>query len=100
MKKWIWSAVAVLLVPGAAYAENGHAAWLRYAPLPPAAAARAGAEVPRAVYRLGTDVMLVRAEDELRRGVQGMLGRPLEGVSALPATGAVVVGTLASIRST
>src|SRR4051794_40036448 len=100
LKRVCWSIAALLLGSCACFAEDGHAAWLRYAPLPPAAAARAGAEVPRAVYRLGTDVMLVRAEDELRRGVQGMLGRPLEGVSALPATGAVVVGTLASIRST
>jgi len=87
------------LVAAPAFAENGHAAWLRYAPLAPDAAARAGAEVPRALYRLGDEVPLQRAEDELRKGVQGMLGRPLEPVNALPASGAVVVGTLASIRA-
>src|SRR5262249_37156718 len=82
-----------------AFAENGHDAWLRYAALPPAAAARAGAEVPRTIYRLGAEVQLARAEDELRKGVQGMLGRPLDPARTLPPTGAIVVGTLASIRA-
>jgi len=91
--------LTLVLVPCAASAENGHAAWLRYAPLPPAAAARGGAEVPRAIYRLGAEVPLARAEDELRKGVEGMLGRPLESVNALPATGAIVIGTLAAIRT-
>ena len=100
MKNVVWGViVAIGMSAGAARAENGHAAWLRYAPLPPAAAARAGAEVPRAVYRLGAEVPLARAEDELRKGVEGMLGRPLESVSTLPATGAIVIGTLASIRT-
>jgi len=90
---------AALLVATSARAENGHAAWLRYAALPPDAAARAGAEVPRAIYRLGNDVTLQRAEDELKKGVQGMLGRPLEPATALPPSGAVVVGTLAAIKT-
>ena len=95
---WCWI-VATLLGAATGYAENGHAAWLRYAPLAPDAAARAGAEVPRAVYRLGSEVPLARAEDELRRGVQEMLGRPLDSVNALPPAGAVVLGTLQSIRA-
>lgn len=95
---WRWT-LGLLLLATPAFAENGHAAWLRYAPLSPAAAARAGAEVPRAVYRLGAEVPLARAEEELRKGVEGMLGRPLESVTALPSNGAVVVGTLASIRA-
>ena len=89
----------ILLTSTSSSAENGHAAWLRYAPLPPAAAARAGAEVPRTVYRIGAEVPLARAEDELRKGVEGMLGRPLEAVTALPQGGAIVLGTLASIRA-
>jgi len=100
MKESIWRcALGLLLVAAPASAENGHAAWLRYAPLPPDAAARAGAEVPRAVYRIGAEVQIARAEDELRKGVEGMLGRPLEAVTTLPQGGAIVVGTLASIRA-
>src|SRR5262245_3911005 len=100
MTKLLWGGmVGVVLVATPALAENGHAAWLRYAPLAPDAAARAGAEVPRAVYRLGAEVQIARAEDELRRGVEGMLGRPIESVTALPSTGAIVVGTLTSIRA-
>src|SRR4051812_11719511 len=94
-----WAMAALLVVPAAAYAENGHDAWLRYAPLAPAASARAGAEVPRAIYRIGAEVPLARAEDELRKGVQGMLGRPLDAVNAVPAGGAVVVGALSAIRA-
>jgi alpha-glucuronidase len=89
----------LLLWASLAAAENGHAAWLRYAALAPAAAARAGAEVPRAIYRLGDDVKLRNAEEELRKGVEGMLGRPLDPVTALPQGGAIVIGTLASIRA-
>ncbi len=100
MLKSAWgSMLGLLLVATSAGAENGHAAWLRYAALPPDAAARAGAEVPRAIYRLGNDVTIQRAEDELKKGVQGMLGRPLDPVTTLPAGGAIVVGTLASIRT-
>jgi alpha-glucuronidase len=100
MVKRICSSFAVLLtLVTAAHAENGHAMWLRYAALPPDAAARAGAEVPRAIYRLGGDTQIQRAEEELRNGVQGMLGRPLDAVNALPPSGAILVGTLASIKA-
>src|SRR5881227_3266672 len=95
---WGWMVFA-LLVATPTFAENGHAAWLRYAPLPPDAAARAGAEVPRTVYRIGSDPLIERAVGELRTGVEGMLARPLEPVSAMPTSGAVVIGTLASIRA-
>jgi alpha-glucuronidase len=100
MTKQVFSVIAaIVLVSSPALAENGHDAWLRYAALPPAAAARAGAEVPRAIYRIGDDVKLQRAEQELTRGVQGMLGRPLQAAATLPPSGAIVVGTLASIRA-
>jgi alpha-glucuronidase len=95
---WRWM-LGMLLVAIPASAENGHAAWLRYAPLPPAAAARAGAEVPRAIFRLGSEAPIQRAEEELRKGVDGLLGRPLESANSLPPGGAIVVGTLASITA-
>ena len=94
-----WSILVLVLVPGVAFAEDGHAAWLRYAPLPPDAAARAGAEVPRTIFRAGSDPLLQSAEQELTRGVQGMLGRPLAAASTMPTNGAIVVGTLAAIRA-
>jgi alpha-glucuronidase len=68
--------LVVLFSASGASAENGHAAWLRYAPLPPDAAARAGAEVPRAIYRIGAEVPLARAEDELRKGRRGHARTP------------------------
>ena len=98
-KRVLWSILALMLLPGVAFAENGHAAWLRYAPLPPDAAARAGAEVPRTIFRAGSDPLLQSAEQELTRGIQGMLGRPLAAASTMPANGAIIVGTLAAIRA-
>ncbi len=95
---WRWI-LGMLLVAIPASAENGHTAWLRYAPLPPAAAARAGAEVPRAIFRLGSEAPIQRAEEELRKGIDGLLGRPLEPASSLPPGGAIVIGTLASITA-
>jgi alpha-glucuronidase len=95
---WRWI-LGMLLVASPASAENGHTAWLRFAPLPPAAAARAGAEVPRAIFRLGSEAPIQRAEEELRKGIDGLLGRPLEPASSLPPGGAIVIGTLASITA-
>ena len=96
-------ALIVLLVaslPLTVRAENGRAAWLRYAPLDGGAAARARDAVPRFITTLGTDLPFRRAEDELRRGVSGMLGRELRATPRIVNEGAIVVGTLNRIRQT
>src|SRR5438270_3216537 len=82
----------------ALHAESGRAAWLRYAPLESAAAARVDGAVPRIVTRLDDDAPVQRAEQELRDGVAGMLRRPIEPAARLPSTGALVVGTVARLR--
>src|SRR5687767_10339403 len=55
------------LIPSAAAAEDGHAAWLRYAALEPAARARLSALVPETIVALGDAAPLLRARDELIR---------------------------------
>src|SRR5271155_3288335 len=59
-----------------AKAEDGSAAWLRYAPLD-GEAARAYASLPAATVLLGNTLVLTTAQSELVRGVKSMLGRTL-----------------------
>jgi alpha-glucuronidase len=90
----------VILVCGSApsYAETGQAAWLRYARLDADAAQRNERNVPRAIVTFEAAAPVQKARDELVAGVQGMLGGDAKILSELPATGAIVAGTLARLR--
>jgi alpha-glucuronidase len=57
-----------------ARAETGRAAWLRYAPLDSNAKQKYD-DLPNHIVRLGDSVQLRSAEQELLRGLQGMLAR-------------------------
>jgi alpha-glucuronidase len=74
-----------------ARADDGYRLWLRYDPLP--AAARAGAlpAVGGAILADRADPTLMRAAQELERGLSGLLGADHQG-------GAVLVGTPADPR--
>jgi len=80
-----------------AKAEDGSAAWLRYAPLD-AEAARAYTLLPAATVLLGDTLVLTTAQSELVRGVKSMLGRTLRVSLDIPLEDAIVIGTLAQLR--
>jgi alpha-glucuronidase len=76
--------------------ETGQDAWLRYAPM--GATERAKYEaLPATVVALGDSIVLATAEDEMVRGVTGMLARALRKEKSIRG-GAIILGTLAAIR--
>jgi len=78
-------------------AETGHEGWLRYEPLAPAARERY-ASLPAVAMVAGDSPVLASAQDELVRGVRGMMGRTLRKSKDLPREPAVVFGTIASLH--
>src|SRR3954447_15952697 len=90
----------LLLVLGAApvSGETGHDAWLRYAPLDPAAARAVEASIPQVLVAVDDQVSVQRARDELVRGLQGMLQKHVEVSAAVPGGGAIVLGTVAALE--
>ncbi|MEX2092512.1 MAG: alpha-glucuronidase family glycosyl hydrolase, partial [Pirellulales bacterium] len=88
------SVVFGLLAPAApALAETGYDAWLRYAPISDRAARERYDTLPAVVVALGDSPIVAAAQDELTRGVRGMLGRTLRSANELPAEGAIILGT-------
>jgi len=80
-----------------ARAEDGSAAWLRYAPLD-AEAARVYTSLPASTVLLGNTPVLTTAQSELVRGVKSMLGRTLRVSLDIPHEHAILIGTLAQLR--
>jgi len=79
-------------------ADNGYEGWLRYAPLKEKEREKFGAFPSTLV--VGNDSPLLQAsQKELIRGLRGMLGRDLTIEKELPKENAVVLGTLADLRS-
>jgi alpha-glucuronidase len=93
--------LAWILVFGAAAAraEDGHDAWLRYAPIDTPQVRLSYAALPAVVVTFGGSEVTGAARDELIRGVRSMLGRTLRIESALPGEGAIVLGTRDAIRA-
>src|SRR5204862_6219633 len=93
--------LGLLANPGASRAETGASAWLRYAALDEASARRYQS-LPPIITMAGDGVVLQTAQRELNRGIQGMLARTLRaqpaGAGGVPASGAIVLGTLAQLR--
>jgi alpha-glucuronidase len=88
--------IMVLVRPISVLAETGHDAWLRYPPIE-----RSYDGFPAILVVLGDTPILKSCQEELLRGLRGMLGRTERierGVKDLPAESAVLIGTLASIR--
>ena len=79
-------------------ADNGHDAWLRYAPLTETERAQF-ASLPVVVSVLNDSALLQTAQAELSRGVQRMLGRTLRVEKGQPEKNAIVLGTLADLDS-
>ena len=96
-------AVMAMVVLGAAVfcsplvAETGHEGWLRYAPLDPAVRARYDS-LPANVVAMDDSPVVASAQQELVRGVRGMLGRTLRESNDPINEPAILVGTYVSIR--
>ncbi len=89
MKKSLW-VIYVWMTLGTLHGEDGHEAWLRYAPLNQAACAKY-ASLPSNVVVGGDSAVLMKAQEELIRGVRGMLGRTLRVERKLPNEPAILL---------
>ncbi len=82
----------------------GDTAWLRYSPIRSAAARRRyERQLPATVVALSgaatkSALPIQSAQQEIERGVRGMLGRVLRQQSQLPADGAIVLGTTTAVH--
>jgi alpha-glucuronidase len=81
----------------ASRAETGAQAWLRYAPLD-REASRKYDKLPAAEVTLGDSAILGASQEELIRGIRGMLGKTLRIEPKLPEDSAIVLGTLAAVK--
>ncbi len=98
--QFVFCAVAIFicLCPLAARAETGQAAWLRYAPLSERDRAKYNS-LPADVVELGDSPILQSSQDEIVRGIRGMIGRTLRAEKLLPNESAIILGTVASIQA-
>src|SRR5215469_359686 len=89
---------ALLLLPCLLRAETGAEAWLRYAPLPDAERVKY-ASLPASVVVLGDSLLMRSAQQEMIRGVKGMLGKALREAAGQVQEESFVLGTAADIRA-
>jgi alpha-glucuronidase len=88
--------IALLLTP-AIRAETGAEAWLRYARLD-ANASRTYQNFPASVVVLEDTALLHSAQEELLRGISGMLTKSLRVELNLPQNAAIILGTLNAVQ--
>ncbi len=89
----------IVLVPASVSAETGRDGWLRYVPLDPAAARQYTDAVPSVVAVVGSGAPVTTAQQEIVRGLKGLLGRDARPASGLPSSSAIVLGTLADLQN-
>jgi len=92
--------LAALPAPVALRAETGYEAWLRYEAIGDPAIRQRYATLPTAVVACGDSVVIKAAQEELIRGLRGMLGRTLRLETQLPRESAILLGTFAAINKT
>lgn len=80
-------------------AETGYDAWLRYVPITEPAVRQSYERLPPSVLVFGQSPVLLSAQSELVRAVEGVLGRTLRAEDKLSADDAFVLTTTASLRS-
>src|SRR2546423_15640208 len=80
------------------HAETGAEGWLRYARLDQQAAQKYDA-MPASVIKLGSSAVLETAQQELIRGIRGMLGGTLPIEEAEAHENAILLGTLSDLRA-
>src|SRR5215471_5222860 len=88
----------ILLLSSSACAEIGEEAWLGYSALDQQAA-RKYDSLPSTAVLLGDSEVLKTAQQEVIRGVRGMLGRTLRAEHGPLGESSIVLGTFAEIRS-
>src|SRR5579862_9435169 len=86
-------AVAALLLPSLAQADDGYELWLRYHPMEASAVAQYAPSATIVVAN-GTSDTIRAATEELTRGLSGLLDKPVT-IGAMQ-DGAVVLGTPAT----
>jgi alpha-glucuronidase len=79
-------------------AETGYDAWLRYAAIGDPAIRQRYAALPAVVVACGNSPVIGAAQEELIRGLRGMLGRTLRVEAQLPRESAIVLGTFDAIK--
>ncbi len=79
-------------------AESGYDGWLRYAPINDPASRQRLDTLPAVVVALDNSPEVKAAQDEMIRGVRGMLGRTLRAETRLPDESGIVLGTFAAIQ--
>jgi alpha-glucuronidase len=79
-------------------AETGAEGWLRYAPLEPQVA-HIYERLPATTIALNRSLVVKTAQQELIRGVRGMLGRTPRIAEGPPTQAAIVLGTLNDLRA-
>src|SRR5882757_2974927 len=89
--------LGLLIASGLLHAETGREAWLRYAPLDDTARAKY-ASMPASTVALGDSPVIRSAQQELLRGVRGMLGKTLRVGKESPQEDAIVIGTLEEVQ--
>lgn len=77
--------------------ETGYDAWLRYAPIEGARTDHLRDALPAVVSILGASILLQSAQQEIVRGIRGMLGRILRAHNGAPAEAAIVLGRVGDI---
>ncbi len=88
----MYKAFLLLTLVTSAFAEDGHSAWLRYAPL------KNGSKLPyREVVLVGDSPILTNAQSELLRGLAGMLGQELTPSRDLTGP-SIVLGTQTNLK--
>jgi alpha-glucuronidase len=92
--------MAWLMAAAGLQAETGYSAWLRYAAPDAAASRQYRTDVPAVVTVLGRAGLARNAQEELMRGIRGMLGRTLRAEPRLTGEASIVLGTLADVRQT
>lgn len=92
----ILAAVLLAAAMGSAHAETGQDAWLRYAPLEKTTRSNYDS-LPATVVALGDSVVVRTAQDEMVRGITGMLGRSLQKEKSVHER-SIVLGTIAEIH--
>jgi alpha-glucuronidase len=90
----------VLLAPAAtAWAETGYDAWLRYPAIKNEKVREQYADFPVVVTVLDDSEIVRAAQDELIRGIRGMLGHTMRVESGAPQQSAVILGTFDAVRT-
>jgi alpha-glucuronidase len=90
--------VMVVVVPVALKGEDAHQAWLRYAPIHDEAVRKRLAALPAVVVRLDESPVSTAAQQEMIRGIWGMLGQTMRVETRLPDESAIVLGTYTAFK--